>query len=133
MFEVVNLNNASQATVIRCGIVYVSDTDLGWAPLFDTWIEDRLTKKKIYADDGDNIRNFVKKYMSDPNLFDYLLKNQIYVMYNPEVIRSSNLINLFEAVLKQFIDKGDKLNAIQLEKIFVDLFALAIGGLFETD
>ena len=133
VFEVENLNNASSATVSRCGVVYVSDTDLGWAPLFDTWIEDRLTKKKIYADDGDNIRNFVKKYMSDPNLFDYLLKNQIYVMYTPEVIRSSNLINLFEAVLKQFIDKGEKINAIQLEKIFVYSFAWTIRGLFETE
>ena len=36
VFEVENLNNASPATVSRCGIVYVSDTDLGWAPLFDT-------------------------------------------------------------------------------------------------
>ena len=40
--------------------------------------------------------------MTDPNLFDYLLKNQTYVMYTLEVIRSSNLINFFEAVLKQF-------------------------------
>ena len=45
VFEVENLNNASPATVSRCGIVYVSDIDLGWAPLFDTWIEDRLTEK----------------------------------------------------------------------------------------
>ena len=67
------------------------------------------------------------------NILDYLLKNQIYVMYTPEVIRSSNLINLFESVLKQFIDKGEKLNSIQLEKIFVYSFAWAIGGLFETE
>ena len=71
--------------------------------------------------------------MTDPNLFDYFLKNQTYVMYTPEVIRSSNLINLFEAVVKQFLDRGDKLNAIALEKVFVYAFAWAIGGLFEIE
>ena len=38
VFEVENLNNASPATVSRCGIVYVSNTDLGWTPIFNTWI-----------------------------------------------------------------------------------------------
>jgi len=38
VFEVENLNNASPATVSRCGIIYVSATDLGWAPLITTWI-----------------------------------------------------------------------------------------------
>jgi len=33
-FEVENLRNASPATVSRCGIVFVSDTDLYWEPLF---------------------------------------------------------------------------------------------------
>ena len=37
VFEVENLNNASPATVSRCGIVYVSDIDLSWEPLFETW------------------------------------------------------------------------------------------------
>jgi len=36
-FEVENLNNASPATVSRCGIIYVSASDLGWAPLITTW------------------------------------------------------------------------------------------------
>ena len=40
-FEVENLDNASPATVSRCGIIYVSPSDLSWEPLFDTWSKDR--------------------------------------------------------------------------------------------
>lgn len=38
VFEVANLDNASPATVSRCGIIYVSDTDLFWQPLIESWI-----------------------------------------------------------------------------------------------
>ena len=44
-FEVENLNNASPATVSRCGIIFVSSTDLGWEPLFETWCKDRQSDK----------------------------------------------------------------------------------------
>lgn len=41
VFEVENLNNASPATVSRCGIVYVSESDLNWEALIDAWLKDR--------------------------------------------------------------------------------------------
>ena len=45
VFEVENLNNASPATVSRCGIVYVSESDLNWEPLIETWLKDRIELK----------------------------------------------------------------------------------------
>jgi dynein heavy chain len=46
VFEVENLNNASPATVSRCGIIYVSKVDLGWRPLIETWHKDRSVVKR---------------------------------------------------------------------------------------
>lgn len=43
VFEVENLNNASPATVSRCGQVYISPTDLGYEPVWKGWI---LARKK---------------------------------------------------------------------------------------
>ena len=43
MFENETLVNASPATVSRCGIIYVSDTDLGWTPLVIGWTPKCLT------------------------------------------------------------------------------------------
>ena len=45
VFEVENLNNASPATVSRCGIIFVSPTDLFWRPLIRTWCKDRAQEK----------------------------------------------------------------------------------------
>lgn len=41
VFEVENLNNASPATVSRCGQVYVSATDLGYEAILKGFIKGR--------------------------------------------------------------------------------------------
>ena len=41
MFEVETLVNASPATVSRAGIIYVSETDLDWAPVLEAWFRKR--------------------------------------------------------------------------------------------
>ena len=41
MFEVETLVNASPATVSRAGIIYVSETDLGWSPVLEAWVRKR--------------------------------------------------------------------------------------------
>ena len=48
-FEVENLDNASPATVSRCGIIYVSSPDLSWEPLFETWCKDRVETKSYVS------------------------------------------------------------------------------------
>ena len=46
MFENETLVNASPATVSRCGIIYVSDTDLGWTPLVIGWTSKMSNNKR---------------------------------------------------------------------------------------
>jgi len=51
VFEVENLNNASPAAVSRCGIIFVSSTDLSWRPLVETWCRDRAEVKQFSSPD----------------------------------------------------------------------------------
>jgi dynein heavy chain len=47
IFEPENLNNASPATVSRAGIIYMSSTELGWAPVVQSWLQARPEREAL--------------------------------------------------------------------------------------
>jgi len=47
VFEVENLNNASPATVSRCGQIYVSESDLGYETLIEGWITQKAQQNRV--------------------------------------------------------------------------------------
>ena len=61
VFEVENLNNASPATVSRCGQVYVSPVDLGYECIFKGWLKSRKTNTSR-ADEVEKLDKIFNKY-----------------------------------------------------------------------
>jgi dynein heavy chain len=118
-FEVENLRNASPATVSRNGIVFVTDTDLYWEPLFTTWIRDReergATMQPCSPDEEKWTTQLITKYFkhksfdnlttTDPSqkaVFFFMKKNFLPPMDSPEVVKTSQMINLLTACLKEY-------------------------------
>jgi dynein heavy chain len=134
VFEVENLNNASPATVSRCGIIYVSATDLGWRPLIDTWCKDRQ-EIKGYAnvEELNWMSEFTEKYIEKPNAFDMTTKEYTYMMPQSEVVRINQMLNLLTAVFQGYIEKQEFIDKAAFERYYVYCYAWAMAGLFEAE
>ncbi len=39
LFEISNLKNATPATVSRAGVLYINDSDIGWMPAMNSWLD----------------------------------------------------------------------------------------------
>ena len=46
IIEVSNLREATPATVSRGGVLFVNETDIGWNPMFNTWLNKYKNDKK---------------------------------------------------------------------------------------
>jgi len=149
-FEVENLRNASPATVSRNGIVFVSDTDLYWEPLFETWILDRTernsTQPACNPEEGKWIKQLITKYFrnksfdnhstNDPSqkaVFYFMKKNFEAPMESPEVVKTTMMINLLTSCIKEYLSMGQQVEFDLFEKLWCFCFAWSIGGLFEAN
>ncbi|KAH9103464.1 hypothetical protein AeMF1_002875 [Aphanomyces euteiches] len=137
MFEVETLVNASPATVSRAGIVFVSDTDLDWAPVVEAWIRKRPTSHQ------DILRQLFLKYMGEntPLLcgiaFDFLNRNTSGVMTVSRVGQASRLYNLMTGLLMgehgTYLSEDPAILPKQLEKLFLYCITWSVGGLLEPE
>jgi len=65
IFEPADLLVASPATVSRCGMVYMEPFEIGWAPLYNSWMN--TLQEKIKPDDLEEIE-MLFKWAIDPIL-----------------------------------------------------------------
>ncbi|EJK46835.1 hypothetical protein THAOC_34479 [Thalassiosira oceanica] len=136
MFEVETLVNASPATVSRAGIIYVSETDLDWAPVLEAWVR----RQSAGPDHQAFLRSMVEKWLgtstpADPGpCFDFLQRNTSEVMKEGRVGRVSSFAQLFQGLAGDpacsFVGDG---NNEALERFFVYCLCWSVGALLEAN
>ena len=133
MFENENLNNASPATVSRAGIIFVSDTDLGWMPLVDAWLKSRPESQQC-------LRPLFIKYVGENigleagHMFDWLSRNTSQVMSVSMAGKITGMFSLMTGLLKaaDLAEEQGELEA-ELERMFLYALTWSVAGLLEPD
>ena len=136
MFEVETLVNASPATVSRAGIIYVSDTDLDWAPVIEAWVRKRPNVERQTI-----LRDLISKWLgnctpTDPGVcFEFLSRNTEEVIKEGRIGRITSFVQLFEGLTEgqESVSLGsEEALANNMEKIFLYSLCWSIGGLLEA-
>lgn len=131
VFEVENLNNASPATVSRCGQIYISPNDLGTTAVYEGWCQLRAIERS--QDEANILKRLLKKYFEDMKIVQTLDKN----IKNPPMMDVSlpmkmvNTMSLINGLLKN-VQPGTKLADADYERIVVYSVSWAVGGLYEA-
>ena len=119
VFEINSLKNATPATVSRAGILFINETDIGWRPFMETWVQSRKSTTE---------KNFL------PSLFDRYIDALVDMTRRgyKEVTKIrlinkvSTIIYLLEGLLPSVPE--EKLSSEIIEMIFAYSAIWAFGG-----
>jgi len=136
MFEVEDLRNASPATVSRAGIIYVSESDLDWGPVLQSWLQRKPANiSQIFG-------NCFLKYVgtsTGPKAYGHLFH---FINKQCKVVVASCRVGMIEGcchLLDGLLATADLATANvvslgeELERLFIYAIAWSVGGLLETE
>jgi dynein heavy chain, axonemal len=118
MFEVENLINASPATVSRAGIVFLSETTLGWAAYVNSWLQSKCGHEQTFLQM--RIFDVISALTFDESKFSSYINV-------PYASRLKNGLSLLDKLISDSANTSD----IVVETLICFAMAWCIGGIFE--
>ncbi|KAK7080884.1 Dynein heavy chain 3, axonemal [Halocaridina rubra] len=107
MFETSDLEQASPATVSRCGMVFMENKQLGWRPLKDSYI---ATLPEAITDAVKENLEEVIEWMLPP-VFDFVRKKCKFMIDTSELHLFQSFSRLLDSLLDEVRDAGKPLGA----------------------
>ncbi|KAM4746905.1 dynein axonemal heavy chain 3-like [Rhinophrynus dorsalis] len=96
IFEVLDLEQASPATVSRCGMIYMEAKDLGWEPLTDSWLAAGFPSK-LSAKQRQTVQMMCKWLL--PVCLDFVEKKCKFVIKTSPMHLTMSMLKLYESLL----------------------------------
>lgn len=152
MFENEHLNNASPATVSRAGIVFVSESDLGWQAVTQAWLANLVPETR------DLMMSLLQLYLgyseaasaSVPTVFDFLRGNGLEPLKRSEVSIVTGFLRMLDSLLRDVsvwpyalvsstmpsprittVDASAESKALRAERLVCYTMCWGIGGILE--
>ena len=142
LFEISNLKQATPATVSRAGVLYINDTDIGWKPYFDTWLDSHQPERLAILEEKNIPVNVVPFNELIKSVF---LKSQVY-FENIDIMRLVHCLpvadimmlettcTIIDGFLFKYQDQLKNKKEEDLKLIYEGIFCYAamwgIGGTF---
>ncbi|CAH2067322.1 unnamed protein product, partial [Iphiclides podalirius] len=137
IFEPMDLEAASPATVSRCGMIYMEPKGLGWKCLMESWLN--TLPPALHSVNRNLIRNLFNRFMSPLLwLIEYSSHaKQMYITSRTNLVKGC--MNLFDTFMDDFYDEKcvEQLSDLdvraQLEGVFFFSCIWSIGATLDGD
>ena len=151
VFEVENLNNASPATVSRCGQIYVSPEDLGSEQIIQGWLNKRTRNDSLksstllnpniteifHKEESDKLKAILFSYFNEMdilNQFDDIVKEDE-IMAIENILKTKQTLKMLSGVLEPIVKKKNynrNLTSSDFEKMILFSLIWGVAGSYET-
>ncbi|KAL0235749.1 hypothetical protein GEMRC1_002331 [Eukaryota sp. GEM-RC1] len=125
MFEVQDLAVASPATVSRCGMVYCELTQLGWRPLYESWMNEIPEHLLDFKDIISNI----SEYLID-DCTEFVRRNIREPVKTTASMLVKSFLNIIEALFNQHLDCKETIDTMGVRHAETSVEAVVIFALF---
>ncbi|XP_078409866.1 dynein axonemal heavy chain 3-like [Cetorhinus maximus] len=111
IFEVLDLKQASPATVSRCGMIYMEPMNLGWEPLVRSWLATKLPQQ-LRAEQRQTIQLLCDWLL--PPCLDFVQKKCNLVVQSSSMHLTVSMLKIYESLLAELsftedlVDQGEE-------------------------
>ncbi|KAL7306450.1 hypothetical protein TKK_0001865 [Trichogramma kaykai] len=134
IFEVMDLLQASPATVSRCGMIYIESHVLGWRPIVKSWID---TSNPSWRENHEEVIQALIDWLFDPCL-EFVRKKCVCTLHAGQMNQITSTLSLIEMLMNDAvsINAGTPYDAnvdAWLQAAFFTGIIWGIGGTLDID